>query len=146
MKNILLALAVVFLIPLVKAESLDIHPIKTEVQSSLPSDKQMKREALLTAKKWVCLDVSKKRLTKKLDFEVGNECNFSIDKKYSFKNNNYDYANGNWKLDGKLLYFFYSPNTGENRVETAKFKVIKLTENEMVLKRLEKPKGKLTFK
>ncbi len=108
--------------------------------------KQQKMEAMLTSKKWICLDVSKKRLTKKLDFDIGNEFGLSIDKKYNFKNNNYDYSNGTWKLDGKFLYFFYNAPGTENRTETSKFKIIKLTETSMVLKRLEKPKGKITFK
>lgn len=110
------------------------------------SDKQMKMEALLTSKKWICLEVSKKKITKKLSFDIGNEVNFSIDKKYSFKNNNYDYSNGTWKMDGKFLYFFYNAPGTESKVETMKYKVLKLSENELYLKRMSKPKGKLTFK
>ena len=110
------------------------------------TEKQMKMEALLTSKKWICLEVSKKKITKKLSFDIGNEINFSIDKKYSFKNNNYDYSNGTWKMDGKYLYFFYNAPGTENKVETMKYKVLKLSENELYLKRMDKPKGKLTFK
>ncbi len=110
------------------------------------TDKQMKMEALLTSKKWICLEVSKKKITKKLSFDIGNEVNFSIDKKYSFKNNNYDYSNGTWKMDGKFLYFFYNAKGTESKVETMKYKVLKLSENELYLKRMSKPKGKLTFK
>ena len=110
------------------------------------TDKQMKMEALLTSKKWICLEVSKKKITKKLSFDIGNEVNFSIDKKYSFKNNNYDYSNGSWKMDGKFLYFFYNAKGTESKVETMKYKVLKLSENELYLKRMSKPKGKLTFK
>lgn len=110
------------------------------------SDKQMKLEALLTSKKWICLEVSKKKMTKKLSFDIGNEINFSIDKKYSFKNNNYDYSNGTWKIDGKYLYFFYNAKGTENKIETITYKVLKLTENELTLKRMDKPRGKLTFK
>ena len=110
------------------------------------TDKQMKKEALLTSKKWICLEVSKKKITKKLSFDIGNEVNFSIDKKYSFKNNNYDYSNGTWKMDGKFLYFFYNAKGTESKVETMKYKVLKLSENELYLKRMSKPKGKLTFK
>lgn len=115
---------------------------------SVPSgtSKQLKMEALLTAKKWICLEVSKKRLTKKMDFDIGNEFSFSIDKKYSFKNNKYDYSNGTWKLDGKYVYFFYNAPGTENKVETAKYKIIKLDENTLILKRTESPKGKITFK
>ena len=118
-----------------------------EIVTSIAStDKQMKKEALLTSKKWICLEVSKKKITKKLSFDVGNEINFSIDKKYSFKNNNYDYSNGTWKMDGKFLYFFYNAKGTESKVETMKYKVLKLSENELYLKRMSKPNGKLTFK
>jgi len=117
-----------------------------EVNAPSPSNKQMKQEALLTSKKWICMEVSKKRLTKKLDFDIGNEFNLSIDKKYSFKNNKYDYSNGTWKLDGKYLYFFYNAKGTENKVETMKYQIIKLTETTLILKRTEKPKGKITFK
>lgn len=121
---------------------------KTDLLAELTiiSNGQMKKEALLTAKKWVCLDVSKKRMTKKLDFDIGNEFSLSIDKKYSFKNNNYDYSNGTWKLDGKFLYFFYNAKGTENKTETIKYKIIKLNETTLILKRLERPKGKITFK
>ena len=101
---------------------------------------------ILTSKKWICLDVSKKRLTKKLDFDIGNEITFSIDKKYNFKNNKYDYSNGTWKLDGKYIYLFYNAKGTENKVETAKYKITKLTDTTLTLKRLERPKGNITFK
>lgn len=107
--------------------------------------KQQKMEALLTSKKWVCMEVSKKRLTKKLDFDIGNEFNLGIDKKYNFKNNNYDYSNGKWKLDGKMLYFFYDSKT-DNKTETTIYQVKKLDETTLILKRTESPKGKITFK
>lgn len=115
---------------------------------ALPSSntKQLKLESILTSKKWVCLEVSKKRLTKKLDFDIGNEFNLGIDKKYNFKNNNYDYSNGTWKLDGKYLYFFYNAPGTENKVETTKYKIVKLNETTLILKRTHRPKGKITFK
>lgn len=118
----------------------------TEFAAPVNNTKQLKLESLLTSKKWVCLEVSKKRLTKKLDFDIGNEFNLGIDKKYNFKNNNYDYSNGKWKLDGKYLYFFYNAPGTENKVETAKYKIIKLTETTLILKRTHRPKGKITFK
>lgn len=118
----------------------------TSINAETGSSKQMKTEAILTSRRWYCLDVSKKRLTKKLGFDMGNEINFSIDKKYSFKNNNYDYANGKWKLDGKFLYLFYNAPGTESRVETVKYKVLKLNDNSLILKRTSKPRGKITFK
>jgi hypothetical protein len=118
----------------------------TEFSTPLSTTKQMKLEAMLTSKKWVCLDVSKRRLTKKLAFDVGNEFSFSIDKKYNFKNNNYDYSSGKWKLDGKYVYLFYNVKGTENRIETAKYKIIKLNETTLILKRMDKPRGKITFK
>lgn len=108
--------------------------------------KTQKIEALLTSKKWICMDISKKRMTKKLGFDVGNEFGLSIDKKYNFKNNNYDYSNGTWKVDGKFLYFFYNAPGTENKTETIKYKILKLNETTLMLKRLERPKGKVTFK
>jgi hypothetical protein len=118
-----------------------------EIETSFAgTDKQMKMESILTSKKWICLEVSKKKITKKLSFDIGNEVNFSIDKKYSFKNNNYDYSNGTWKMDGKFIYFFYNAKGTESKVETMKYKILKLTTTELYLKRMSKPKGKLTFK
>lgn len=124
-------------------------PLKEETSEYVaPSkiSKQQQLEALLTSKKWICMEVSKKRLTKKLDFDVGNEFGLSIDKKYNFKNNNYDYSNGKWKVDGKFLYFFYNAPGTENKTETTKYKILKLNETTLILKRLERPKGKITFK
>lgn len=129
--------------------SIEFSQLRDAVYSySVPSkiSKQQKQEALLTAKKWTCMEVSKKRLTKKLDFEVGNEFGLSIDKKYNFKNNNYDYSNGKWKIDGNYLYFFYNAPGTENKIETTKYKILKLTETTLILKRTERPKGKITFK
>jgi hypothetical protein len=119
-----------------------------EENFSAPSSisKTQKMEALLTSKKWICLEVSKKRMTKKLGFDVGNEFGLSIDKKYNFKNNNYDYSNGTWKIDGKYLYFFYNAPGTENKTETIKYKILKLNETTLILKRDERPKGKITFK
>ena len=104
-------------------------------------------ESELTSKKWICLNVKRKKL-EKLDFrfEVGNELSMTIDKKYSFKNNDYNYQSGTWKLDKKFLYFFYNSNDGENRVLSSKYKIVKLNNGRMMLKRLENPKGKLEFK
>ena len=130
---------------IVASANTPIH-LKEALALESGTDKQMKREALLTSKKWTCLEVSKKRITKKLSFDIGNEINFGIDKKYSFKNNKFDYSNGKWKMDGKFIYFFYNAPGTENLVQTIKYKVLKLSETELVLKRLDKPKGKLTFK
>ncbi len=122
--------------------------VDIDIPSPVPSglSKIQKQEALLTSKKWICMDVSKKRLTKKLDFDIGNEFGLSIDKKYTFKNNNYDYSNGTWKVDGKFLYFFYNAPGTENKTETSKYKIIKLNQTTLILKRLDRPKGKITFK
>lgn len=79
-------------------------------------------------------------------FEVGNELSFSIDKKYAFKNNDYNYQSGTWKLDSKYLYFFYNASDGSNRILTSKYKLNKINESSLILKRTEKPKGKLVFK
>lgn len=119
----------------------------SEIPLNAQSNSQIKKESLLTSKKWVCLNVSKKKLSKiDFRFEVGNELSFSIDKKYAFKNNDYNYQNGTWKMDSKYLYFFYNASDGTNRIESSKYKVKSLTATKLRLKRLEKPKGNLEFK
>lgn len=109
--------------------------------------KQLKTESLLTSKKWTCLEVKRAKL-ERIDFrfEIGNELSLRIDKKYSFKNNDYNFMAGNWKLDGKTLYFFYHADGEEGRVESARYKIQKITPVELRLKKLDRPKGKLVFK
>lgn len=111
------------------------------------SKKQLQMESQLTAQKWTCLDVKRKKL-EKMDFrfETGNELSLSIDKKYSFKNNDYNYASGTWKLDKKYLYFFYDASDGSNRLLSSKYKINKLQKGRLLLKRTEAPKGKMEFK
>lgn len=104
-------------------------------------------DALITAKKWICVDVTRKKMTKMdFKFEMGNELSLSIDKKYSFKNNDYNYQSGNWRSDGKYLYFFYNALDGTHRTNSIKYKIITLDASTLVLKRTEKPRGKMTFK
>jgi len=111
------------------------------------SKKELQTESQLTSKKWVCLDVKRKKLTKiDFRFEVGNELSLSIDKKYAFKNNDYNYSSGTWKLDKKFLYFFYNSRDGDNRVLSSKYKIQKLNQGRLMLKRTEAPKGRLEFK
>lgn len=115
--------------------------------STFAQSKSQKLESTLTSKKWVCLDVKRKKLTKMdFRFEVGNELSFSIDKKFSFKNNDYNYQSGTWKMDGKFLYFFYNAMDGSNRTESMQYQIKKLNSSELRLKRLTSPKGKLVFK
>lgn len=107
----------------------------------------VQQDALITSKKWVCLNVSRKKLAKQdFKFEAGNELSMSIDKKYSFKNNDYNYQSGTWKVDGKFLYFFYNALDGSNRTLSAKYKIRTLNKTTLLLKRMDRPKGKLTFK
>ena len=99
-----------FLIPILVilfSSSFDIYD-ELPVSATPPqSSKQMKMEALLTSKKWICMEVSRKKLGKMdFSFEMGNEFRMTIDKKYNFMNNNFDFGSGTWKLDGKVLYFF----------------------------------------
>lgn len=115
--------------------------------STFAQSKSQKLESTLTSRKWVCLDVKRKKLTKMdFRFEVGNELSFSIDKKFSFKNNDYNYQSGTWKMDRKYLYFFYNAMDGSNRTESMKYQIKKLNSSELRLKRLSSPKGKLVFK
>ena len=120
--------------------------VSTQV-SRAQSKKDLETESLLTSKKWVCLDVKRKKLEKmEFRFEVGNELSLSIDKKYSFKNNDYNYSSGTWKLDRKTLYFFYNASDGSNRTLSGKYKINKLSKTRLLMKRLDNPKGKLEFR
>ncbi|MGB0391403.1 MAG: hypothetical protein ACPGD5_07525 [Salibacteraceae bacterium] len=108
---------------------------------------QLKQEALLTSKKWTCMQVKRKKLEKAdFKFEMGNKLKFEIDKKYQYENNDYNYSAGEWKLDKKMLYFFYVDPKGNNRKISATYKVLKLSDSQLILKRLDRPKGKLVFK
>ncbi len=129
-----------------ESEKEEVVVEQSEISVDQNNKRLIKLEQLLTSKKWICTNVSKKRLTKKLDFDMGNEINFSIDKKYSFVNNKYDYSNGKWKYDGKFLYMFYNAPGTESRVETVKYKIVKLNSYELTIKRTAKPRGKITFK
>ncbi|HBH48302.1 MAG TPA: hypothetical protein DDX98_06665 [Bacteroidales bacterium] len=113
----------------------------------LSAQDNIKTEALLTSKKWICLDVSRAKL-EKMDFrfEVGNELSMRIDKKYSFKNNDYNFSAGTWKLDKKDLYFFYDDPEQAGRKLSTHYRIQKIKPNMLVLKRMDRPKGKLTFK
>jgi hypothetical protein len=109
------------------------------------------QESLLTARKWMIVEVKKNKLTKlkKMDgfrMEVGNELSLSIDHKFGYKNNDYEYMSGKWKLDGKKLLLVHDARDATNRLENSHFKIIKLSKTELYVKRLDKPKGKIVFK
>ena len=109
------------------------------------------QESLLTARKWTILNVKRKKLTKlkKMDgfrMEEGNEMSFSIDHKFGYKNNDYEYMSGKWILDGKSLLLVHDSRDATNRLENTHYKVIRLSKTELYIKRLDKPKGKLVFK
>ena len=122
---------------------------------SLPTQAQERnkrqQESLLTARKWTIVNVKKKKLTKlkKMDgfrMEEGNELSFSIDHKFGYKNNDYEYMAGKWKLDGKKILLVHDARDATNRLENSHFKIIRLSKTELYMKRLDKPKGKLVFK
>jgi hypothetical protein len=109
------------------------------------------QESLLTARKWTILKVKKKKLTKlkKMDgfrMEEGNEMSFSIDHKFGYKNNDYEYMSGKWILDGKSLLLVHDARDATNRLENTHYKIIRLSKTELYMKRMDKPKGKLIFK
>jgi len=109
------------------------------------------KESILTARKWTVIDVSKKKLTKlkKMDgfrMEEGNELSFSIDHKFGYKNNDYEYMSGKWVLDGKEVLLIHDARDMTNRLENSRYKIKKMTSVELVLKRMDKPKGVLKFK
>ena len=108
-------------------------------------------ESLLTARKWTLIDVKKKKLTKlkKMDgfrMEEGNEMSFSIDHKFRYKNNDYEYMSGKWVLDGKKILLVHDARDATNRLNNSHLKIIRLSKTELYVKRLDKPKGKLVFK
>ena len=109
------------------------------------------QESLLTARKWTIVNVKKNKLTKlkKMDgfrMEEGNELSFSIDHKFGYKNNDYEYMSGKWKLDGNKILLIHDARDATNRLENSHMKILKLSKTELLLKRLDKPKGKLVFK
>ena len=109
------------------------------------------KESLLTARKWVVIDVSRKKLTKlkKMDgfrMEEGNEMSFSIDHKFGYKNNDYEWMAGKWVLDKKEILLIHDARDMTNRLENSRYKIKKMTPTELVLKRLDRPKGVLRFK
>ena len=109
------------------------------------------QESVLTARKWVVVNVSRKKLTKlkKMDgfrMEEGNEMSFSIDHKFGYKNNDYEWMAGKWVLDKKEILLVHDARDMTNRLENSRYKIKKLTPTEMVLKRLDNPKGVLRFK
>lgn len=109
------------------------------------------QESILTARKWVVVSVSRKKLTKlkKTDgfrMEEGNEMSFSIDHKFGYKNNDYEWMAGKWVLDKKEILLIHDARDMTNRLENSRYKIKKMTSTELVLKRLDKPKGVLRFK
>ena len=124
-----------------------ILSVNTEAQER----NKRQQESLLTARKWTILDVKKKKLTKlkKMDgfrMEEGNEMSFSIDHKFGYKNNDYEYMSGKWILDGKSLLLVHDARDATNRLENTHYKIIRLSKTELFMKRMDKPKGKLLFK
>lgn len=112
---------------------------------------QRQKESILTARTWTVIDVSRKKLTKlkKTDgfrMEEGNEMSFSIDHKFGYKNNDYEYMAGKWIYDGKELLLVHDARDMTNRLENTRYKIKKMTSVSLVLKRLDKPKGVLKFK
>ena len=86
---------------------------------------------------------------KKMDgfrMEEGNEMSFSIDHKFGYKNNDYEWMAGKWILDKKEILLVHDARDMTNRLENSRYKIKKLTPTEMVLKRLDNPRGVLRFK
>lgn len=109
------------------------------------------KESLLTARKWVVVDVSRKKLSKlkKMDgfrMEEGNEMSFSIDHKFGYKNNDYEWMAGKWIMDKKEILLIHDARDMTNRLENSRYKIKRLTPTELILKRMDRPKGVLSFK
>ncbi len=110
------------------------------------------QESLLTSRKWTIVNVKRKKLgkLKKMDgfrLEVGNEFSLGIDHKFGYKNNDYEYMSGKWVLNGKELLLIHDARDATNRLENTVYKIKKLSQTELYLKRISpKPKGKIVFK
>ena len=125
-----------------------IFPSHANAQSSRNKRQQ---ESLLTSRKWTIVDVKKKKLgkLKKMDgfrLEVGNEFSLGIDHKFGYKNNDYEYMSGKWVLDGTILMLIHDARDATNRLENTRYKIKKLAKDELYMKRLTRPRGKITFK
>jgi hypothetical protein len=123
----------------------------TSVASQAQERNKRQKESLLTGQKWNLVNVKRKKLTKlkKMDgfrMEEGNELSFAIDHKFGYKNNDYEYMSGKWILDGKKILLVHDARDATNRLENTHFRIIRLSKNELYMKRLDKPKGKLVFK
>ena len=53
---------------------------------------------------------------------------------------------GKWILDRKELLLVHDARDMTNRLDNSRYKIKKLTPTELILKRLDKPKGVLRFK
>ena len=53
---------------------------------------------------------------------------------------------GKWVLDKKEILLIHDARDMTNRLENSRYKIKKMTSTELVLKRLDKPKGVLRFK
>ena len=109
------------------------------------------RESLLKKKKWTIVEVKRNKLgkLKKMDgfrLEVGNEFSLGIDHKFGYKNNDYEYMSGKWVLDGNILMLIHDARDATNRLENTRYKIKRLSKDELFLKRISKPKGKIRFK
>ncbi len=110
------------------------------------------QESLLTARKWTIVEVKRKKLgkLKKMDgfrLEVGNEFSMSIDHKFGYKNNDYEYMSGKWVLNGKELLLIHDARDATNRLENTIYRIRRLSKTELYLKRISpKPRGKIAFR
>lgn len=101
----------------------------------------MKGEAMLCKKKWTIVKTKKR----KHDFEIGEQFSFTIDKKFILTRNDYTSVGGTWKLVGgnKLILLFNTNKEGENQKIPSIHKIIRLNDEQLVLKYLYKEgKGK----
>lgn len=102
---------------------------------------QMKEEAILCKKKWTIVNTKKR----KHDFEIGEQFSFTIDKKFILTRNDYTSIGGTWKIVGgdELILLFNTNKEGENRKIPSIHKIVKLNEEQLILKYLyEEGKGK----
>ncbi|ANQ50050.1 hypothetical protein KMW28_02750 [Flammeovirga yaeyamensis] len=107
-----------------------------------------KRKQYLISKDWTITEVKREKLTKQEVYALdeGNTLHFSIDKKFGFKNNKNEYLAGKWVMAGKKsLLLTHGKGDGSSDTASSRFKIVKISETRIILKKLDKPKGKFVL-
>ncbi|NLR93244.1 MULTISPECIES: hypothetical protein [Flammeovirga] len=106
------------------------------------------RKKILISKDWTITEVKRDKLTEQEVYalDAGNHLHFSIDKKFGFKNNTNEYLAGKWIMGSKKeLLLTHGKGDGSNDTASSRFKIVKISESKIILKKLDKPKGKFVL-